>query len=242
MPTLPKWLANGVERLFDRLMHPVKVQDVQLIAPQLKRIRFVGDLSTVIYYPGQVIEFRVNETSFRHYTPMALNKEEGWCDVLFYLHGKGPGSHWADRLVPGDTTKLMGPGGKMHFQQKTPYHFVFGDATALGLAFALQEAAEAAGHEFLCLLELTDAQQDWPQHIGLNTDIVRPSTVPGTLPALQEIQSWTTPLWQTWQQAHFYLTGQKASIKAFKQGLQQQNISHHQITTFPYWAKGKKGL
>lgn len=242
MPTLPKWLANGVEHLFDHLMHPVEVQSIQQIAPQLKRIRFVGDLSTVTYQPGQVIEFRVNETSFRHYTPSALNKEEGWCDVLFYLHGKGPGSQWANQLVPGDATKLIGPGGNMHFEQKTSYHFVFGDASALGLALVLQETAEAVGHEFLCLLELTETQQDWAHRIGLDADVIRPSTHPIALPALQEIESWTSPFWQTWQQAHFYLAGQKASIKAFKHGLRRQNISSHQITTSPYWAKGKKGL
>lgn len=242
MPTLPKWLANSIERVFDRLMHPVQVQQIQQLAPQLKRVRFVGDFSAIRYQPGQVIEFRVDDTSFRHYTPASLHNKEGWCDVLFYLHGKGPGSHWADQLVPGASTKLMGPGGNMRFQQATKYHFVFGDASALGLAYALQEAAEAAGHEFLCLLELTEEQQDWHHRIGLEADVVRPDAHQAAWPAIQDLQSWPMALWRTWQHAQFYLAGQKASIRAFKQALQQQGIPSKQITSLSYWAKGKKGL
>ncbi|MEM6265765.1 MAG: oxidoreductase, partial [Bacteroidota bacterium] len=98
MPSLPKWLANTTEKLLKDQFHPVEVTGAALIAPELKRVTFSGNLSKTQFQPGQVIEFRINETDFRHYTPSVFDIEKGICEVLFYLHGKGPGSSWAANL------------------------------------------------------------------------------------------------------------------------------------------------
>ena len=86
MPKLPKWVANGVEKVFSHLMHPVAVTHTQYLDDQLKLVRFEGDLSKTKFTPGNVIEFRVNDTDFRHYTPSLFNKSAGVCEVIFYLH------------------------------------------------------------------------------------------------------------------------------------------------------------
>ncbi|MEM6701005.1 MAG: siderophore-interacting protein, partial [Bacteroidota bacterium] len=115
MPTVPKWLANGMEKVFSRMMHPVEVSEIEYLDEKLKRVQFLGDLSKTKFVAGHAIEFRVNDTNFRHYTPSFYDKSKGICEVLFYLHGYGIVSAWAEDLGAGDQMKLMGPGGKMKF-------------------------------------------------------------------------------------------------------------------------------
>ncbi|MEL7162659.1 MAG: oxidoreductase, partial [Bacteroidota bacterium] len=92
MPRLPKWLANSVETILPGQFHPVVATEVEYLTDKLKRVRFEGDLTGTSFVPGQVIEFRVTDNDFRHYTPTYYDRGAGVCEVLFYLHGKGPGS------------------------------------------------------------------------------------------------------------------------------------------------------
>lgn len=242
MPTLPKWLANGTERVFSHMMHSVSVVEIEYLQNQLKRVRFQGDLQRTRFAPGKVIEFRINDTEFRHYTPSLYDTEAGICEVLFYLHGCGPGSAWADHLRVGDRHKLMGPGGKMAFQPEAPFHFTFGDETALGLCLILQNAAMQAGKRSDCILELAGDHFPWPEQLGLKGQWVSHSAyLPGEA-ALDKINHWEQTAGPAWSQCAFYLSGQARSIQLVRDALRQRGISPKQIITLPYWAKGKKGL
>ncbi|MEM6842287.1 MAG: siderophore-interacting protein [Bacteroidota bacterium] len=242
MPSLPKWIANGTEVLFRSIMHPVEVSQTEYLDDELKRVRFFGDLDSANYIPGQVVEFRVNDTEFRHYTPAHYDQEQGICDVLFYLHDFGPGSQWADALTSGDTTKLMGPGGKMQFQTKHQHHFIFGDESSLGLCAMLKSAADEQQREYLCLLELNEAHRHWPELVNLQADVVAKSDQPPAQKAVQMVQDMQGNLWDTWQHAIFYLTGRAQSIQAVRRTLVERGVGSKQIITFPYWADGKTGL
>ena len=68
------------------MMHVVEVTQVKELHPQLRRVRFEGDLSKADFVPGQVIEFRVSLTEFRHYTPSFYDQENVIFDVFFFLH------------------------------------------------------------------------------------------------------------------------------------------------------------
>ncbi|MEM9673173.1 MAG: siderophore-interacting protein [Bacteroidota bacterium] len=242
MPSLPKWIANGTEVLFRSMMHPVEVSQIEYLDDELKRVRFAGDLRSTSYAPGQVIEFRVNDTEFRHYTPAYYDQEEGICDVLFFLHDYGPGSQWADTLKSGDTTKLMGPGGKMRFQSEHQHHFIFGDESSLGLCTMLKSEVNEQQREYLCLLELDEAHQHWPELVNLQADVVTKSDQHPAREAVRWIQEMQGRLWDTWQQAVFYLTGRAQSIQAVRRRLIERGVGAKKIITFPYWADGKKGL
>ncbi|WP_350340285.1 siderophore-interacting protein [Paraflavitalea speifideaquila] len=56
--------------------------------------------------------FRASDRELRHYTPSAFDRERGMFEVLFHIHGNGPGSKLADRLLPGERLKVSVPGGK----------------------------------------------------------------------------------------------------------------------------------
>ncbi|MEL6699079.1 MAG: siderophore-interacting protein [Bacteroidota bacterium] len=239
MPTLPKWLANGMEKVFSGMMHPVEVTHTAFPHKQLKRVRFEGDLSQAFFIPGQVIEFRINDNAFRHYTPAYYNQQAGICDVLFYLHGKGPGSSWASNLQVGDQTKLMGPGGRMKLDSTRSQHFLFGDESSLGFCLHMAVAIEAVNQDFTCLLELEPAHHGWPSDLGLESAVVVSSKKmadvhSGNVLCVLHEMDWTS--------TSCYLTGRAQSIQAVQKALLTKGVMRKQIQTFPYWADGKVGL
>ena len=237
---LSKWFTNRAEHIADSPNHIVTVQNIRVLAPMLQCIRFVGDLAPMPYQPGQVAAFRVGKCVFHNCTPIALDQDEGWLDVLFNLANNCPNGRWADQLCLGDTAQLLGFEGPLLLQPRFRYHFAFADASALGLALALQNAAEAAQDEFLCLLELDQQQQGWPQLIQLDGDVVPPCAAAAARPAIQALQAWEAPLWHNWQGAHFYLAGQKTTIKALQKTLRQRGMRNEQITLFPIHPTTKK--
>ncbi|MEO0731610.1 MAG: siderophore-interacting protein [Bacteroidota bacterium] len=238
MPKLPKWLANSVEALLPSQFHPVTVTEVEYLTEDLKRIRFEGNLQKTAFVPGQVIEFRVTDTEFRHYTPSFYDRGAGVCEVLFHLHGRGPGSEWAKRLRVGDRCKLMGPGGRMKFRKEATGHFVFGDETSLGLASHLYRAAWAYGQPFSCLLELADGHEDWPELIELPATALpeNDSNIPWLLKRMDWAAAPSDPGFA------YYLTGRAAGIKNLVRILRERGVMNSQIQTSPYWAEGKRGL
>ncbi|WPB73655.1 hypothetical protein KYC5002_31990 [Archangium violaceum] len=90
MPEMPAFLANVLEPRFAR---PARVVDVVDLAPSLRRVCLEGDsLKGVAFRPGDEIELRVSERAFRHYTPAVFEPATGSLEIVFYLHGRGPGS------------------------------------------------------------------------------------------------------------------------------------------------------
>lgn len=240
MPSIPKWIANGMEKVFSGMMNPVQVKKTQYLDNDLKWVQFSGDLSSTKFIPGKVIEFRISDTDFRHYTPALYDKSRGICEVLFYLHGYGPGSEWAKNLQIGDQMKLMGPGGKMSYGYDSPLHYFFGDETSLGLCNNLINEALNQNHEYKCLLELDEIHWDWPKLLSLEAKVVGKSTsfpAQYALLSLNEVEGW-----EKWKTANFYLSGRAKSIQRFRKSLIDRGVNSKQIISFPYWADGKKGL
>ncbi|MEM1137640.1 MAG: siderophore-interacting protein [Bacteroidota bacterium] len=242
MPTVPKWIANNLERVFRSQFHPVIVVETEYLDKQLKKVRFEGDLSNTSFKPGNVIEFRVSETAFRHYTPSFFDKDKGVCEVIFYLHGLGVGSDWANELQKGDNVKLMGPGGKMSLQKDQRNHFFFGDESSLGMVNFLKNEVEKQGKAYRCILELDVDHQSWPTLFNLKTKVVNPSFVYPAKEAIEALKILNDAEWEQWQQASFYLTGRAKSIQQFRKILKAKGVSSKKIHTEPYWGDNKKGL
>lgn len=238
MPKVPKWMANAMESLFSGSYHPVHISKTDYLTPSFKKVTFEGDFSKLSrpFIAGNVIEFRINDTEFRHYTPSYFNSEEGVCEVLFYLHGKGPGSQWVSRLEKGDRTKLLGPGGKIRFDQQAARHLCFGDETSLGLLKCLSDEAAQKNAECRCIAELDPAHQEWPALAGLaclTADKSPQAPAAGAIDSLAAFDLSDTA---------FYLTGNAKSIQAVKKYLAEKGVQSKRIQTEPYWAEGKTGL
>ncbi|MEL6843969.1 MAG: siderophore-interacting protein, partial [Bacteroidota bacterium] len=229
-------------KVFNGMMNPVEVLQTHYYHPHLKWVQFSGDLSNTKFEAGKVIEFRISDTDFRHYTPALYDQAKGICEVFFYLHGYGPGSAWADRLEAGDQMKLMGPGGRMSYQEANNYHVCFGDESSLGLCLNLQNKAKGQGDSFQCLLELEEKHHTWPELISLQARSLGKSEAFPAQEAIEFLEAWPQQKWQQWQEASFYLSGRAKSIQRIRKTLLAKGVHTKQIITFPYWAEGKKGL
>ena len=161
MSRIPKWLGDTMDAVFKNMHHPVQVTKINYLDSRLKKIRFEGDLSQTRFTTGNVVEFRVTPTDYRHYTPSYFDAEKGVCEIIFYLHNKGVGSHWAGKLQTGDKLKLLGPGGKLAYQPAFGNHFVFGDETSLGLMVCMQEEANKNNHNLFIMAEVDPAHKKW---------------------------------------------------------------------------------
>ncbi|MEM7100014.1 MAG: SIP domain-containing protein [Pseudomonadota bacterium] len=231
-----KWLADRMLKVFSSHLHPVTVTHIDTPVDGLKRVRFEGSLNGAEYKPGNVIEFRITDEEFRHYTPAHLDLEQGFCDVLFYIHGLGVGSQWVDALTVGTETHLMGPGDKMSYETNNTSHVFFGDETSLGFAQAMTSAAHLTNDRTQTILELDSDHKHWPEAIGLtgNLQVIDKDTLDQKLPRLDLTEATSSSI--------YYLTGCAKSIQQFKQFLKAQGVARKQVKTMPYWAEGKHGL
>lgn len=236
MPSMPKWLGDTMETAFRKMYHPVKITEVEYLYPQLKRVRLEGDLYHTKFTPGNVIEFRVTPTDYRHYTPSFYNKENGVCEVLFYIHDKGVGSEWASKLKTGMEITLLGPGGKLAYQKDYIHQVVFGDETSFGLMQCMQQESKRLQQEFYALMESNDENINW---IKVLPSDVKIESVQNCLAnpaefAIKFLEEKEWKFWQSLSQTCFYLTGRAKAIQAVRKWLLTQGIAMKQIKTEPY--------
>ncbi|MGC4232647.1 MAG: siderophore-interacting protein [Niabella sp.] len=243
MPRMSKWLGDTMDAVFKNMYHPVQVTNTLNLSNGLKKVRFEGDLSKTKFTAGNVVEFRVTPTDYRHYTPSYFNSEKGICEIIFYLHNKGVGSDWANQLQTGDKVKLLGPGGKISYQHSFNSHLVFGDETSLGLMVCMREEARKNKHHFFTIAETAPAHTKWIDDFfpGYARTVESSFSSPAS-PAIQYLEDEGFAISINIKHTCFYLTGRAKSIQAMRAWLLSKNVSMKQIKTEPYWAEGKKGL
>lgn len=237
-------MANAMESLFSGSYHPVQVTSVESLADRLHKIRFEGDFSKSKkeFIPGNVIEFRISDTEFRHYTPSYFDQKDGVCEVLFYLHDKGPGSKWVAGLKPGDKLNLLGPGGKVKYNSSSKTHIAFGDETSLGSFVCIKKETEKQGHRFLGIAEMDEENRIWTKVLELDVFTVAKNETSKGTNAILILKDLLKHLNSDKNEVTFYLTGNAKSILAMKKFLVQNNFLSKQIQTEPYWVEGKQGL
>lgn len=235
MPALPKVLADLVEPRFARACRVTRIDN---LAPRLQRVRFAGaELCALPFRPGQEIEVRVDATAFRHYTPVSYDARFGAFEVVFYLHGHGPGSRWAHELRVGREARLLGPGGRFGLADDSRTHVFLGDETCLGL-FAALAGATSLTHRILGAVEVEPGCERWPALAGAPLEAVARAGTRGAA-----LQRWLdraelVPDADT----ALYLAGHADSISALRAMLRARGWSRAAIRTKPYWADHKRGL
>lgn len=241
MPQIPKWIGDTMETVLSSKIPLVTVTQIKYIHPQLKFIRFEGNFDNIGFRAGQAVAIRVDDRNYRNYTPSFFNKEKGICDILFHLHGNGPGSAMADRLSVGDTLRMSTPRGKNLYRPDHDYHFFFGDETTLGLFCSLKDLINEQGKNYIGVLELDDVMKDAPGSLDLMVDTVDRTSSHGDN-AVRYLNELDGGLWDLWQHGMFYLMGNATSIQHVRKALKLRGISSSHIITQPYWAEGKIGL
>lgn len=234
---LPKWAADLTEKS-SSIMSDMKVLEVDYISPNIKKIRFQGDISRMNFQIGYTNIIRVSDTEFRNYTASYHNVREGILDIIFHIHGKGVGSQYIDALQPKDELRISIPRGKKMYDENIRQQFIFGDETSLGLACSILPILQKNKHQYQFYFELENENQNTPKILGLENYTVFPKT--NTFKKAQWISE--LPVFNTgeWNTASFILTGNIKSVQTFRKILKDQSRAN--ITSQGYWLEEKKGL
>lgn len=241
MPKVPKWVADVLENVFSGFNRKVIVAEINHLHPFIKTIKFRGDLSGVNFKPGQAISIRVNETNFRNYTPSFWDSENGVFEVIFHLHGNGPGSSYIDGLELDDLVNIVLPRGLDLYKKEYEYHFFFGDETTIGLFKSLKQVIEENGQNYIGILELNEDTMHYELKTRYGLDIVS-SSINKAQNAISFLQNLPDRVWKLWQNGSFYLMGNGRSIQNFRKALKEKGVNSRNIRTQPYWVEGKIGL
>lgn len=233
--SIPKWVSN----LFGSTMRPnVKVVETHSISPQIKRIRFQGDISKWNFQIGYASVVRVSETEFRNYTIAFHDRENGFFDIIFHIHGQGIGSQFMNNLNADDELFISPPRGMKLYNQSVKQQFFFGDETSLGVACAYLPLLMTNNHQFQFYFELDEVNKNVPELLGFENYTVFPKN------SSFRNENWVCnlPLFKTdeWTNANFALAGNVKSVQTFRKIL--KNKTQGNVSSQGYWLEGKKGL
>lgn len=225
--------------LFEGALRPnAKIIQTSYISPQIKKIRFQGDISKMNFQIGYANVIRVSETEYRNYTVSCYDKEMGIFDIIFHLHGNGVGSQYIDTLEKNDELYISPPRGKKLYDPNIKQQFIFGDETSLGLACSFLHILKQNQYQFQFYFELDRENENAPELLGLENFSVFPKNGSfGNEKWIKDLSLFKTHEWKT---ASFILTGNVKSVQTFRKVV-KNNISG-KITTQGYWLEGKKGL
>jgi len=233
MPTMPAPLARRAERWFAR---PAVVTASRVLSPGLRRVTIVvpglvGRAGTA----GQEVEFLVSERDFRHYTAACFNPADGSFDIVFALHGAGPGSAWAAGLQPGDPVPVMGPGGGVRWQRPAR-PVLLGDATAIGLFMALA-ADLPPGGDLAGAVEVPAADVVATRELLPRLRVLAAEAAPGAA-----LRDWLAAARPLLAEDRYYLVGHAQTINTLRALLRDRGATRSNVITKAYWATGRRGL
>jgi len=240
MPYIPKWIADSMENLLSSKFLNAIVKSEVYLSPEIKNIVFTANLEGIDFYPGAAVNFRVSPNDFRHYTISAFDREAGTFEIIFHIHGNGPGSDLAEQLKAGDNIKITVPGGRKLYNREKEHHFFFGDETSLSFYAALMRETGENGQSCTGVLELLEQNMKVPPVLGFDVvTVLKTSGNPGwqAIAYLQTLMEQGTIL-----HSAFYLTGNVASIQGFRKALKHLGVSSKNIMFQGYWAEGRIGL
>jgi NADPH-dependent ferric siderophore reductase len=231
----PGRLSQALRRM---LMRPAAVIANERLAGGFRLITLEGPaLANVSWTPGQKIQVAMG-TGFatRTYTPIEWNEAVGRTCILGFAHGEGPGSAWVRGAAPGDACDIFGPRGSLDASRLPGPLAVFGDETAIGLAYALGRQDRTVSSHFE--VEDADAACQVAEQLGLGRVALYPrrageSQVTGMEAALPALIAGG---------ASFVLAGRAGMVQHLRHALKALGVPPSRVITKAYWAPGKTGL
>ena len=214
-----------------RTVRSAAVTRVDDLSPRVRNIRFSGaELKNVEWLPGHKIKIQVGD-KMRSYTPAHVDPYEGWMDVVFFLHGSGPASQWAEQTKPGEEIQFIGPSKSVPMVENPPAWALFlGDETAIGLAKALLSPLPDSV-QILGAIEVDASDAQAVQDFGLPlTSAIRNGAHGDALLA------WLRDTEFPDGEGMIWVSGEATAAKAIKQVLIERNPPNVQFNMKPYWS------
>lgn len=242
MPHLPAGMIDGLEKLLSSKFFEVEVISTVYINPEILKVTFRADLTKIEFHIGWAVMLRTGPKDLRHYTLSSFDRDTGHFDILFHIHGNGPGSDLALDLKVQERLKMAVPGGKKMLVLESRRHFFFGDETSLGLIQIFIKAVEEKRSQYRGVLELNSQNLDLAENLDLDLKtVLRTPEAPAAraIGYLNELKARTNFLDED---CVFYLTGNVASVHAFRDNVKRLGVSSKNIKLQGYWAEGIIGL
>jgi NADPH-dependent ferric siderophore reductase len=238
MPSAPKWVFDTLN-FFISQIPGIHVCQTEYLSRSVKRISLQGNFEKFQFPIGAFFDIRVSETDARRYTVAEINNEKNRLKLIVYIHGKGCGSDFMNKLKPGDRIKLNKPRTEQKYYDKSVEKIVFfGDETSLALASSFLPIMQNQKKQYRFLFELDAENNHIPELLGLDNSIVFPKLDLFENP--DRIKDLTIFKNEDWLDAYFVLTGNVKTVQNFRKIIKTHingRIKHH-----GYWLQGKKGL
>jgi NADPH-dependent ferric siderophore reductase len=218
------------------LSYNATVKNIRFLSNDLLMVQFAGDFPVEAFYPGLQLSFFINDRHIRSYSLAWVETAQQTFSVLFYLNGKGPGSHWTTTLHPGRTVSFKVDPGQLRYHEKATHHFFFGDETAMGLFFGFKEMALQNNHEYFGILELQTQNESVLGALKLLVDAVPPSFTTPAAHAIRWMEDMHPNCWKAWKKAEFYLAGNAPAVQEFQSWLELKQVAARRIHTIAYWS------
>jgi NADPH-dependent ferric siderophore reductase len=240
-PTLAKragLFESAVLKLFTRNAQVLEIED---IGPAFRLVTLGGPaLRNIEWTAGDKLQIQLGGWIQRTYTPMDWDAKNGRTRILAYLHGRGPGAHWARTLRQGDACVVFGPRKSIRLAGSRSPVIVCGDETSLGLAAAL--AGQRPPAEVLGVFEVSAPAETMPVIERLRLDGARVCARLDNDGHLAELGNNLAALLDTHATADIVLTGKAATIQHLSRLLQRRGTAAGRRQAKAYWAPGKTGL
>lgn len=232
---MPKWIGDWLESASGNRYRVISTTE---LSPNIRQIRFSGDIAKLKLVIGGASVIRVSETEYRNYTIAALDREKGYIEMVIHLHGRGPGSDYIKNLQTGDELYISMPRGHKVYFPDTRQYFFFGDETSLGLACCLQQVLKEKQHRFHFWFELEAGNEQAPGLLGLEQVTVFPKK--GLFADADQVRAIPAYNDINWEHTGCVLTGNVKPVQAFRKALKQSGAAR--ISAQGYWLEGKTGL
>ncbi|MDG2532265.1 siderophore-interacting protein [Sphingomonas sp. HITSZ_GF] len=231
----PGRIDQALRRL---LMKPAAIVANEELSDRFRLITIEGPaLAGVAWTPGQKLQVAMGSAFMtRTYTPIEWNSVAGRTCILGYAHGEGPGSAWVRDARPGDACDLFGPRGSLDAGRLPGTLALFGDETAIGLAYALSRQGRRITSHFE--VEDSGAVCKVADQLGVGRMALYPrrageshvAAMEAALPALIAAD------------AGFVLAGRAGMVQRLRHALKALGVPSSRVITKAYWAPGKTGL
>ncbi len=201
----------------DLRFRQLTARKVERITPNMVRVRFTGEElagfasadpadHVKVFFPppgatsvtmpvagpvGPAWETEGDRPPARDYTPRHFDPVTNTLTIDFFVHGKGPGSTWADTAQPGSVLGIGGPRGSLVLEDTFDWYLLIGDETALPtIGRRLEELP--AGARTIAILVTADERdrQDFTTDTALESHWVVAGSDPSAtvLSALRRLQ------------------------------------------------------
>lgn len=199
------------------------VTEVEPLSPRVRRIRIQSkSLIGITFVPGDKIKLQAGE-ALRSYTPSRFDAQEGWLDIIVFLHGQGPAAKWVSTVKLGTKAPFFGPVRSVK-PVTAPFSsagFV-GDETTIGLALALTEAHPEISWQGA--IECDPEDQAAVRAAGLHLNAVRRGELSAFVQEAPSVEQW-------------WMSGEADTVVEVRARLLDRGVPKTGLSAKAYWSK-----